>query len=546
MADQDGLNDWVHEDGHPDDWQSESGQPTPTAPQTTGWQRVVQMGRNALTSGLAEGADALAGPVMGWAQGLANKMPGLANRMPTGPSVNGAESYSDMGQQALVNPENNQPQTAGERYAYEGAKGLAAAAPLALTGGSALSTTLLSALGGVAGQAAREYAPGVPWAPAAAGAAVGSFGALGQHLTDIGDLAKVAAGLGKSTTLQQAGEHVQAAAKSWLENDLPQHESAVWTPVDNVMKTPTMPEGPPTPPTAYSAALNGITSKGGLLAGQIAKISPGLPGQLKSDLDAALSGKSNYGPNSPNATITPSWDDMRQLRTAIGSLTSNPKIAADIGAKNIDKLYAAITDDLSRTAAMHGAGDLFAQANATSSQLRTMADQHIKPLIDNGIPAQKAAQMALDKNQGGERLTALRAAIPNSVGELAAAKLQTDPRGYSKLPPEAQAQLVRDPMMKIQVDNAIHSALGGSPVGSLGHTLVAGETGGSIGALLGHNFGYGDIPGGAAGQLAGLALRKALPAAGALAQKPELLRPIGAGWIGSGGQIPTMNIRPDQ
>lgn len=495
----------------------------PTVPQTSGWQRVGQMGWNALTRGAGEGLAALTEPLQRWDSSLAQKMPRVAAKLPTGPG--GADSsWEQRASGVAVNPAANQPQNTFEKYATAGVEGAGAALPTALAGGGVATPLLLGAASGMAGEGARQEFPDLPWAPAAAGLAVGGLGAVGQALNDASQLSKVASGLGSAKTLQQAGEALQPAAQKWLDTKLPAMEDEVWSPVDAALKGPAQPNGPPVPLANYSAALADITQRGGVLAGSSRMLRPQLPDRLNADL-ASL-------------PATPTWDDVRQLRSDLGAASSNPKIAADIGAKNIDRLYAAITTDLSGVAQANGAGDLFAAANARSSELRTLADQHVRPLVDKGIAPGDAAKLALSGSQnGGSRLAALRLALPDEVDELAAAAVRTHPQLWNKMSPEARDQLVRDPMDKIKVENAVRDVTGHGELGKLGEELVGASTGEMLGAL-GHSLGgMSEITGGAAGGLIGLGLPPALRAGAALATRPQLLQPLAAGQLGATGKL---------
>jgi hypothetical protein len=313
---------------------------------------------------------------------------------------------------------------------------------------------LATAGGALGGEAANQLFPGSKAAEIAGGAigglGAGGVGALARSLMGARSLATIAKSLGQSETQQQAGAALQGHASTWLSTTLPAAEAEVWKPVDAAMHTADLPQGPNTPITSYVKTLDDITTGGGVLSGQLQKMRPTLPDQLKGQLDKSLVGMG----------ISPSWDDVRELRSAIGQgMVDSKSPLQSIGQKNLDRLYAAVTQDLNKTADQAGAGDLFSTANSESSRLRGLAEDNIGPLVAPGVTPEKAMDVAMGQaKKGGTNLATLRAVLPDeATNELAAAHLLQTPKGWAKLAPEAKAALVPDPTTRSRIDSAVQA-----------------------------------------------------------------------------------------
>lgn len=501
--------------------------------QVSGWQRYPALAGSALAHGLAVGLG-LPGDLesLGVKYGV-NPLQRLLGQQeddptktifPTSETLVNAASQAGMTNRADLTPGWG-PYGEAERLGSAAISGIGSAIPQALMGGRPLATLAAGAAGGGAGEATGQLFPGSSLAPVVAGglAGLGTQGLAGMLPNDA--IKREAQALGSSDTLQKAGASLQPAAKRWLDQVLPAKEDAVWSPVDQALKTNLAPQGPAVPLTNYQGVLDSITGRGGSLAASSKLLRPQLPDKMKDALDSlSISG------------TVPNWDEVRQLRSDIGSALSNPKIAQDIGPKNLDKMYAAITQDLSGAASAAGAGDLFSRANATSSQLRTLADQHIRPLVDDGIAPEKAAKQALaSASAGGTKLSALRAAIPDAVDELASAHLLQSPQGWAKLAPEAKAALVPDAGQRMRVEQAVQAKLssGPPPLAQAVHGLAGGSIGEMAGVLAQHFLPNLDqLTAGAAGGLLGILGPNILRGAAGVVKNPRSVGLPVAGALG--------------
>jgi len=252
----------------------------------------------------------------------------------------------------------------------------------------------------------------------------------------------VASSLGNSTTLQEAGTALQAHARDWINNVLPAKLGALWDPVDAAI-----PKGTQVALGNFTSALKGINSSAGALEPLAGLLKPGAPKALGKALDSV----SQLG-DLAGAAGTHSWSDVQQLRSTLGDAMSNPKVIADVGEKNLSRLYAGLTSDMAATAQAQGAGDLFSAANTESRRLYQVGEGPISRVVAGGRasaddPAPEAAAKSLlsGGKSGATDLAALRGEIPQGVNELAAAQLRLDPKGFSRLPPETLGALVPNP-----------------------------------------------------------------------------------------------------
>jgi hypothetical protein len=254
----------------------------------------------------------------------------------------------------------------------------------------------------------------------------------------------IAHGLGGSTTVQEAGEAMQAHARDWLTHTMPGKIRDAWTPLDQTI--------PPTASSqlpAFQQALRDINTSAGALEPVNALLKPGLPKAIGKTLDniQGMDDLSLDGPisNSPDFT----WGNIKVLRSSLGDAMSDPKTVAAIGAKNLSKLYATLSSDMRGIAAEHGATDLFDNANQESSRLYGLAEGPVAKIVAG--PRASAADPAPEKvagsflaggKRGASDLAALRTEMPEAVNELGASFLRTSPGKWTSLSPEAKATLV--------------------------------------------------------------------------------------------------------
>lgn len=403
------------------------------------------------------------------------------------------------------------PSSPMERYGTAAVSGATTGLAAAATGGTALLPAMAAGVAGnEAGEATHEVLPGNTWAPVVAGVVSGlgvggltesimrSVGAgraakaleqaqealdaahksrfyggedarvatvgvkdaskaaldAKQELIDtvVGDASKAtkatfdstAAQLGDSTTLQQAGQSLQAEARSWLSDVLPRKLADVWQPVDAAI-----PSTMSVPLESFSSALKKINTSAGELEPLATLLKPGLPSRLEKALDPGESLEDLIS-DSPKGTQAFNWKDVSKLRTTLGDALRNPQVIKDVGAENLDRLYASLTSDMSEGAQRTGAGDLFNAANLESRRLYQIGEGPMARLVAGAKrsavdpnPESVAASLLSGGKKGASDLEVLRDEIPSGVNELAAAHLRTTgPASWGKLAPETRAALV--------------------------------------------------------------------------------------------------------
>lgn len=401
---------------------------------------------------------------------------------------------------------------------------------------------------------------------------------------DIGQaLEGIASGLAPagSRTLRQGGEFAQARAMDWVNNVMPAKQALAWTPVDSLVPATT-----PVPLTNFISALESITSRGGKLAPLDKLLRPGLPERLKEALLGGGPGEAEFlstvrpprpvgatkgvinpplGPgqipsgelraiNAPGA-VGPgpaTWQDASNLQATIGDALGNPRIINDIGEANVNRLYAALSQDRRDAVASLGtrraavgpnnprgldALTAFDEANAESIRLHKVAETLNSKVIRSAtgaretIDPEKAAESLLaSARRGDTTLARLRSELPEVVDELAGLHLRLRglddpanpaspvakgwPGAWKGLTTSgAHDTLFADPITQSKLDTlakvssqafeAKPSGAIGKVVEHLGYPLVGMEAGRAIGELA--MQGLGPISG-ATGAVAGAAL----------------------------------------
>lgn len=404
---------------------------------------------------------------------------------------------------------------------------------LGLTGHPSLagrSTPERLAQGLVAGGAAAlpAIALGQPWQAAMAGGATGGF--TSQGAAELGapegiqlaagvtaglgataaasllgrNITHVARDLGTSHSLQEAGSYVQDSARTWLREEMPARLKSAWEPVDSLI-----PASTDTHLTNFQSALGAINSS----SGRLQPVSDALRSVLPKTLANRLAGT----PAGSGAPLE--WAEVQQLRSDLGDALTKPKIVQDIGAKNLERLYASLSEDM-RVAARSISPDAetaFNSANTTSQGIYGFAEKtlgrlvrDVKEVAEDPRPEDVAARLLAGGRRGGTDISALRAELPGAADELAAAHLRLNPnaQAWARLAPEAQEALVPH-----AGDRQIIAATGRSP-GEPGallrtiETLTGGSIGEHVGELVGHYLAPGLHPlvAGSAGALVGASL----------------------------------------
>jgi hypothetical protein len=372
-----------------------------------------------------------------------------------------------------------QPQNATERYVAAGARGAGGAVPfIPLGAGGAIAKTiagLTQGVGaGIGGEAAANAFPAHPDIARAAGALTGVYGAgkllnaanriggivsgattptvdaykaLNIDRTLAGDVTgspfmqmlqtfasksqggagrvldasekatgqwgraveDVASNLGTSQTQQQAGKVLETEGNTWLKQfrdnaTKAENDAAVFIPAST-----------PAPPTNYATTLNDVRNSMPGMPSTAAAIEPSLTRNLLEGLikDAPLG--------------TPTWSDLRALRTRIGQKLEEPQLVGDTNYTDLKRLYKALTDDLDAVATAQGpqAKAAFDNAVAVTRNGHQFIENHLSNLIGPTIKSSEAAANAFSGARGGgETLQAIRQEMPAAADELAAWKLR--------------------------------------------------------------------------------------------------------------------------
>ncbi len=402
-----------------------------------------------------------------------------------------------------------QPKTTGERYLAAGAAALPDAAMLALTGGGALPALATTEGGAMAAQAAKEAMPGSTWAPIVAGI-VGSLGVQGvvgwlqasskakaavellnnkesaldeaksafsnvvndaseardvataklaqlksassgrvdsiknfvTNMTDhIEATAKgttdwVAEKLGSSTTPEQVGKIAQTEMRDWVAKSLPAQEKALIAPVNAVMETESL------APSGLKAMAESLPKA------KLSALKNNLPPDLLDSFESAV----DLGTEIP-------WNDMRRIRTEIGTMLKSNKIANDIGESRLEALYSAGTADLTRAAKASGVGDQFAHYNNEMTKLYNFRDNIANKFITTGnanaesqLPGAAAKGFLTRAGTEGTEIAALRQQTSKVADELGSFAIRNG--HWESLSPEAKLALVAHPDQAQALDSA--------------------------------------------------------------------------------------------
>lgn len=423
------------------------------------------------------------------------------------------------------------PQSTPERYSQAIASGLGSAIPFAGIG-APLVTLATGAAAGAASEKARDLFPNNPFVPPLVGAAVGLGGQGVASALSGQNVEKIAASLGTSSTLEEAGKAAQGAARSWLGTTMPAKLASAWAPVDAAI-----PAQAETPLTQTLDALHTMTKKAGGLQPVVDAISSKLPKQLLS----LLQNKTPLG-----VGVNPSWEEVQQLRSAVGDAMANPQVVKDIPQQQLANLYRAITGDMHSVAASHGAGDLFSAANAESSRLYSVAEGPVAKLVsgakpspaDDPLPENAAAKLLSGARKGGTDLATLRTEVPDAVDELAAAHLRGAGPDWTKLSPEAKASLVPNVRQREALDLAMPQKLpnGLNPISHSIEGVFGLGLGGAATSVIGRALGIHENPVlmGQMGELIGGTAPTIYRAAKAVAKNPRLLKlPLTGALAGS-------------
>lgn len=267
-----------------------------------------------------------------------------------------------------------------------------------------------------------------------------------------------AAALGQSSTVQELGDKVQSAGKTWLD-DFKTASSAAQKAADAAV-------GPTSPVTLSDTQrlLGQIKASAGGNPQAEAFLKSPLAGDIQGIIDAAPAGPWG-GPNAP-------WSTVRAIRSRVGEYLENPALIADAGATQAKRIYGSLTTDLRGTAASNPTAlAMFDAANKQTAAGHQFIENTLTPLMNKEAP--QAAQSILSSlHSGDQTIGALRSEMPQIADEVAAFKLRdmaaatsgaqnaagtaVSPGSFltdwNKLAPEAKAALYQDPKIASKIN----------------------------------------------------------------------------------------------
>lgn len=378
--------------------------------------------------------------------------------------------------------------------------------------------------------------------------ALAPYAPVDQVNQDLGGLVESSASATGSDarTWQEAGTRLQNSARDWVSKILPSKIANAWAPVDQVV-----PSNMPVTLSTFGQTLHQITSDAGNAEPLAKMLRPQLPDKLKKVFDNLTSGGTAWdqdivpssGPTlDGSAPHTPFvWQDVQNLRSALGDAMANPKLVQELGAKNTSALYAALTTDMRSAAGVAGAGNAFDTANAESTRLYNIAEGPMSKVIsgprasaDDPNPENVAKSLIVGGKTGASDLSALQSEIPDGVKHLSAVAIRqlglSDPTtadsivsnkfmsNWRTMSPEAKAALVPDAAMqnKLEAAASVQGNVSSLPKGggkpSTPAMIAFGQGGAALGVLgdfaLNHFLQQGaslagEAVGGATGELVG-------------------------------------------
>lgn len=471
--------------------------PFAEAAQTAQMSGALRLPAMAGSDALRGGAKTV-GMIGDFQQWLASKLPSYnAKQGPEDPSLGVAPQLPSISipttnelmpmlkERGLIDRPDLYPQNQGEKYLSAVSEGAGSTVPL-LPLGQPIAALAAGAMGGAAGQAAKDLLPDSEVAPAVAGlvAGIGTQGLVSMLAT--GRVERIAAAMGQSKTWQEAGTQVQQQARTYLEKTMPARLESIWAPVDSQM------QGAAAKLTNFETELAKQTSKSPSVQPVVDELSPKMPARLQDALGNSVAG----------LTGSATWADVKTLRTALGDALKNPMVVKDLPADSISKLYRALTKDMeaSAQAVSPTALKLFKEANKESTDLYKFAEGTLGKIVAGAkasagdpVPEMVAKRLLTAGKAGGSDLQALRAKLPEAVNELGAAHLRAglDPSSWTKLSPEAKEALIPNERLRSTMNGLAKEALPKSP-GMLaqGVSSIAGNLGGNVvGRTLAHGLG---------------------------------------------------------
>lgn len=461
--------------------------PSPNAVWPASTRIPAYLGSQAL-SGAASDLDLLGGAVR--AVGNPALVNGAGNRVMLPGEIPRATSARDftspeppisivdvLRQAGLVDNPALAPQSPQERIAGSAAAGVGASIPL-LPFGPAAATLASGALGGAAGEATRQTMPADT--SEAVPATVGALAGLGVggivNATRAGtSIPSIARGLGSAETVEGAGTAVQQAARQWIKDTFVGDPAAGRLSQVEQIKAAIPPIAPTTltPMNNYSQMVRDLLAGG---SGRYGGAGSPFSSKFIESLDKQL--------NSIGSDAT--WSEAEGIQRKIGQLIANPTLDHSADQTEVDALYKALLSDRQSVATANGIGLQFDAANAEIHNLYNIRRGVMSKITKGDEPDYRPGDVASQLMAGGVRqgsdLKVLRDTIPSAVDELGAGHLQSVPKAWTRLSPEAKEQLVPDSATRLALDAALPDSTAISP---MAHAIQA-VAGGGFGSGAGH------------------------------------------------------------
>jgi hypothetical protein len=281
-----------------------------------------------------------------------------------------------------------------------------------------------------------------------------------EHTGADADREAVASGLGQSQTVQQGGEALQDAARSWKKDEFPQKlKDAEDKMYDGAVQ---IPKDAPGDLSNFRNSLTNSFYRAGELEPAAQQLRSRMPERLESALDDIALKQGLLPGEVPNATLS----DMKKLRSILGDAMTSPKLSEGVDAGKMNELYRALSSDMegaiSNAAGPQGVAQ-FKKFNEEARRLYGLASGPVSKIISTTdkagetiLPGEAATNVLKGSDKDGSQLAQLGSepTLKKGLNEVAASQLRTgkgvgvtqgDPdKFFTGLAPEAKTALLGD------------------------------------------------------------------------------------------------------
>jgi hypothetical protein len=281
-----------------------------------------------------------------------------------------------------------------------------------------------------------------------------------EHTGADTDREAVASSLGQSQTVQQGGEALQDAARSWKKTEFPQQlKDAENKMYDGAVKIPQDALG----------NLNGFEdslSNSFYKAGELEPIAQRLRSRMPEGLEDAIAQIRKKNGIAPDQPLQATLNDMKKLRSILGDTMTSPKLSEGVDAGKMNELYRGLSGDM-EGAIGNAAGPQgvkqFKDFNAEARRLYGLASGPVSKIISTTdkagetiLPGEAATSVLKGSDKDGSLLTQLGSepTLKKGLNEVAASQLRTgkgagvtqgDPdKFFTGLAPESKTALLGD------------------------------------------------------------------------------------------------------